>query len=404
MSEGYLRGSSGYRRIVWSLFAAGLATFTLLYSTQALLPAFRRDFGVSTGESTLAVSTAMLGIGSGLLVAGPLSDVVGRTRLIHLSLGASVVLGFAAALAPTWEALLVLRFLDGFALAGLPAVATAYLREELHPSSQGLAAGLYVGGTAFGGMSGRLVSGFGAELGDSWRWGIAATVVVGLVCAVLVRLALPPSRGFVAVPGNARALAAMSRRALSDPALLALYAIGGCSLGAMVALFNTIGFRVAEPPFGLGIGAASLVFLVYPLGSVSSAWFGDLADRYGRRAVIPIGAAVAIVGVLLTIPDHLTFVVAGLGLLVIGFFAVHGIASGWVPLRAHLGGISAGQAASFYLFTYYLGSAVFGTAAGSAWTRAGWAGVVVLSVGLLLAVAGLAYLLRRIPVLVPGVR
>ena len=163
--EGYLPGSSGYRRIVWSLFAAGLATFTLLYSTQALLPDLRRDFDVSTGASTLSVSLAMFGIGAGLLIAGPLSDVVGRTRLIHLSLGASVVIGFASALAPTWEALLALRFADGFALAGLPAVATAYLREELHPSSQGRAAGLYVGGTAFGGMSGRLVSGFGAELG-----------------------------------------------------------------------------------------------------------------------------------------------------------------------------------------------------------------------------------------------
>ena len=74
----------------------------------------------------------------------------------------------------------------------------------------------------------------------------------------------------------------MQQRALSDPALLALYAIGGCSLGAMVALFNTIGFRLADPPFALGIGAASLVFLVYPLGTVSSTWFGDLADRHGH--------------------------------------------------------------------------------------------------------------------------
>lgn len=402
--EGYLPGSSGYRRIVWSLFAAGLATFTLLYSTQALLPDLRRDFDVSTGASTLSVSLAMFGIGAGLLIAGPLSDVVGRTRLIHLSLGASVVIGFASALAPTWEALLALRFADGFALAGLPAVATAYLREELHPSSQGRAAGLYVGGTAFGGMSGRLVSGFGAELGGGWRWGIAATVLVGLACAVLVRLALPASRGFEPAPGNPRALAAMTRRALSDPALLALYAIGGCSLGAMVALFNTIGFRLADPPFALGIGAASLVFLVYPLGTISSAWFGRLADRYGRRTVIPVGAGVAAVGILVTVPEHLVSLVVGLGLVVIGFFAVHGIASGWVPLRAHAGGASASQAASLYLFTYYLGSAVFGTAAGLAWTHAQWTGVVGLSLTLLAVTAVLTLVLRRTPSLVPGQR
>lgn len=88
--------------------------------------------------------------------------------------------------------------------------------------------------------------------------------------------------------------------------------------------------------------------------------------------------------------------------MVIGFFAVHGIASGWVPVRAHAGGVSASQAASLYLFTYYLGSAVFGTAAGLAWTHAHWLGVVALALALLAVTAGLTLLLRRTPSLVPG--
>ena len=77
--------------------------------------------------------------------------------------------------------------------------------------------------------------------------------------------------------------------------------------------------------------------------------------------------------------------VAGLALLTAGFFAVHGVASGWVPARAHAGGVATGQAASLYLFTYYLGSSVFGSLAGPAWTRAAWPGVVALAPVLLLA-------------------
>jgi YNFM family putative membrane transporter len=38
-----------------------------------------------------------------------------------------------------------------------------------------------------------------------------------------------------------------------------------------------------------------------------------------------------------------------------GFFTVHGVASGWVPTRAHAGGVASGQVASLYLFAYYLG-------------------------------------------------
>ncbi|WP_235499332.1 MFS transporter [Janibacter sp. Soil728] len=399
--EGHLPGTPEYRRVVWSLFAAGTATFVLLYSTQSLLPDFTRHFGVSSESATLTISLTTLGLGCGLLIAGPLSDVVGRTRLIHLSLLASVLVGLASALAPTWTSLLVLRFASGFVLAGLPAVATAYLREELHPSSQARASGLYVGGTAFGGMFSRLLAGAGAEVGG-WRWGIGATVALGLACAVVVRVWLPPSRGFVAVPGNPRALLAMTRNALTDRGLLMLYAIGGCVLGAMQAPFNIVGFRLTEAPFHLGLGLASLVFLVYPLGTISAAWFGRLADRHGRRAVVPVGAGIAAVGVLVTIPDHLVTLVIGLALVVIGFFAVHGIASGWVPMRAHAGGASASQAASLYLFTYYLGSAVFGTIAGLAWTHQQWPGVVALSLVLLAATAGLTILLRRTPSLVPG--
>ena len=38
--QGYRTGEAGYRRITVALFAAGMATFALLYSTQALLPEF----------------------------------------------------------------------------------------------------------------------------------------------------------------------------------------------------------------------------------------------------------------------------------------------------------------------------------------------------------------------------
>lgn len=393
---GHRPGSPTYRRIVAALFAAGMATFALLYSTQAILPELSVAFGVSTGASTLTVSLTTLGLGGALLFAGPLSDVTGRTHLIHASLVASGIVAAACALAPSWPALLVLRLLLGVVLAGLPAVATAYLREELHPASHGRAAGLYIGGTALGGMAGRLVTGPLAEIAG-WRWALAATALLGLGCAVVVRLLLPASRGFEPAPRGVRPLLHTTRRALSDPALLALYAIGACSVGALVAVFNTMSFRLEDAPYHLGVGAASLVFLVYPLGTASSTYFGRLADSRGRRAALPIGCLLAVVGGLTTLAAPLPVVVAGTGLLTAGFFAVHGVASGWVPARAHAGGTSSGQAASLYLVAYYLGSSVFGSVAGYAWSTYGWAGVVTLATVLFSAVGGLALLLRRTP-------
>jgi YNFM family putative membrane transporter len=396
--DGHLPGTAAYRRIVGALFAAGVATFALLYSTQAILPELADRFGVSTASSTLTVSLTTLGLGVALLVAGPASDIAGRTAFIHLSLAASAVVAAACALAPTWSTLLALRLLAGVALAGLPAVATAYLREELHPSTHARAAGLYIGGTALGGMTGRLLTGAVAEAAG-WRWALASTALLCLACAVIVRLLLPPSQRFTPAPTGVHTLLAMSRRALTDRGLLALYAIGGCSVGALVAVFNTLGFRLSGAPFHLGLGAASLVFLVYPLGTVSAVGFGRLADRLGRRAVLPVGCLLAGAGALLTLAPSLPVLVVGLALLTAGFFAIHGVASGWVPARAHAGGVTTGQAAALYLFAFYLGSSVFGSVAGAAWTGAGWPGVVVLAIALIGATAGLAQMLRRTPTL-----
>lgn len=402
--EPHRPGSDGYRRIMVAMFAAGMATFVLLYDVQALLPELVRAFDVSPTRATLALSLTTAALAVSLLVAGPLSEVVGRTRLIHVALWSSTAVALACAVAPTWEALLGLRLLQGVTLAGLPAVATAYLREELHPSAHGRAFGLYIAGTAFGGMTGRLVTAPAADLAG-WRWGLAAAAALALVCAALVAWLLPASRHFVPGPAGVRVTLALARDAVRDRALLALYVLGACGIGVMVAVLNALGFRLSAAPYDLSVGTISLVYLVYALGSVSSAVSGRVADRIGRRATIPAGCAIALAGVLLTLSSTLPFVVLGMAALTVGFFCIHGLASGWVTARAHLAGVSTGQAAAFYLFSYYVGASVFGNLGSAAWSHAGWPGVVALAVALLLTVSAMVGVLRRTPALAePGGR
>ena len=395
-SERYRPGDPGYRRITVALSAAGVATFALLYSTQALLPVLARAFSLSAAQSTLSVSLATVGLGAALLVTGPVSEGLGRTPFIHASLLASGVLALACALAPSWDVFLALRLAQGVALAGLPAVATAYLREEIHPSTYARAAGQYIGGTVLGGLAGRLVTSVVADAAG-WRWALAAIAALGLACAAIVFFTLPPSRNFTPAPIGPGQLMAMTRRAVSDPGLLALYAIGACSMGAFVTVFNVIGFRLASAPFHFSAGAIGLVFLIYPVGSLSAALAGRLADRFSRRAVVPVSCLVSAAGLLLTLPGSPPAIVLGLAVMLGGFFAVHGVASGWVPVRAHAGGIPPGQAASLYLFAYYLGSSVFGSLAGPAWTLGAWPAVAGLALALLAASGLLAAWLRHIP-------
>jgi YNFM family putative membrane transporter len=390
---GHRTGEPGFRRAAVAVFLAGVAVFATLYAPQALLPELTRAFGVSPASSTLAISISTGALAVGLLVLGPVSDRRGRTGILHASLAAAAVLAVLIALAPAWWALLVLRGLQGFALAGLPAVAVAYLREELHPGVRGRAVGLYVSGTAIGGLSGRLISGFLTELGG-WRTALGGAALLAVGCAVAVRLLLPPSLRFTPVTRQGRLIRQLAQ-GFTDPALLALYGIAALLMGGFVAVFNAGTFRLESAPYSLSPALAGLVFLAYLFGSASSPTAGALADRFGRRVVVPAAVLVMGAGIALTLPAPLWCVVLGLCLLTAGFFAAHGVASGWVAVRAQLGGRAVGQAASLYSFWYYVGSSVGGTLAGRAWTGAGWTGVALLAGGTTLAALLLTVVLGR---------
>ena len=391
--EGHRAGESGLRRASLAIFLAGIAVFAMLYVPQVLLPELARAFGISSAQSTLAVSVSTASLAVGLLVLGPISDRRGRTAILHGSLAAAAGLGVLVAVAPTWSVLLGLRGVQGLALAGLPAVAAAYLREELHGSVSTRAIGVFVSGNAIGGLTGRLLGGLLADLGG-WRAATGGIALLGVGCAVAVRVLLPPSRRFLPMPRQGRLLRQLSA-AVTDPVLLGLYGCAALLMGAFVAVYNAATFRLESPPYGLAPGLVGLVFLAYLLGSVSSVVGGELAGRFGRRLLVPVSIAVMVGGVALTLARPLPLFVAGLCVLTGGFFAAHGVASAWVAVRAGRRGRAVGQAASLYSFWYYVGSSVGGTLAGRAWDEGGWPAVVLLASGLSVVALVVALVLGR---------
>ena len=361
------------------MLCAGFATFSLLYATQPLLPVLAAEYGLSAELSSLAVSAATGPLAVGILIAGSVSDRVGRRPLMVAGTMAAAVLTIAAAAAPGWWALIALRVLTGVALAGVPAVAMAYVADEVDAGDAGAAMGLYIAGSALGGMSGRLLAGVLADIGD-WRWALAGVGLLGLVMAEAFRRLAPASRRFV--PASARP----SLAPLRDPVLRLLYGLAFLLMGAFVTLYNYAGFRLLAPPYGLSQAAVGAVFLLYLLGAASSAWFGARAASPGW----PI--AVMIAGIALTLASPLPLVIAGIGLATIGFFGAHALASAAVGRRA---GVARGQAAAWYLFAYYAGSSLLGTAGGVAWSAAGWLGVAAFCLLLALIALGGTALIRR---------
>ncbi|RLV69081.1 putative transport integral membrane protein [Streptomyces sp. CBMAI 2042] len=365
----------------FALFAAGVAAFALLYSTQALLPAISASYGVSAGQASWTVSAATGALALCVLPLSALSERFGRRQMMTASLTVAVLVGMLVPFAPSIGWLIALRAVQGAALAGLPASAMAYLAEEVRPKALIAAIGLFVAGNSIGGMSGRILTGWVAQAWG-WRAALAAVGLLAVACAVAFHFLIPKARNFTPGTLNPKALAKTVATHLGNPLLVRLYAIGALFMTVFGAVYTVIGFRLVEEPFSLPQGIVGSIFLVYLVGTVSSAAAGRLVARLGRRGALYLAVSTTAAGLLLSLSQSLAAVLLGLVLITAGFFAGHAVASSSVSRTATTG---RAQASALYQSAYYLGSSAGGTLGAVAFHAGGWAATVALG---LLAVLG----------------
>lgn len=391
-------GTRGFLLTQAALATAGFSTFALLYSIQPLLPVYSRQFHLSEAQASLALSLTGFFMAVCMLGASTVSETLGRKPMMVASVVSSSVLMIISALVPHWGQFLVVRALMGITLSGLPAVAMAYVAEEIHPRSTGLSMGLYIGGNALGGMTGRLA--IGVLVGyTGWRHAILLVGVVSFIGAYVFWRILPPSRHFRARRFSLETLGSAFLSHLADRAMLMLFAEGFLLMGGFIAIYNYLGYRLLAPPFDLSQTAVGFIFSAYIIGMFSSAWMGNLGNRLGRRRVLWVGFVIMLVGVALTETENVVSIIAGVVILTFGFFGGHSIASGWVGMRARH---AKAQASSLYLFFYYLGASVIGTLGGVFMGRFGWTGVAAMTSVLILIGLFLSWRLSRIPPLAQG--
>jgi YNFM family putative membrane transporter len=390
-------GSPEFKRTNRALFFGGFSCFALLYCVQPLLPMLGHEFTLTPAQASLSLSISTGALAVSLLASSALSDRVGRKPLMVAAMLIAAVMTLLCAFAQNYGQLLVMRALLGLALGGMPAIAMAYLSEEIEPASLGLSMGLYISGSAFGGMLGRMLT---SVLSDflSWRVALAVMGVAGVLAALEFWRSLPVSRRFRPAEGGLDALAAGARRHFADDGLPWLFALAFLLMGCFISAYNYIGYRLLGAPFELRQSVVGGISLLYLLGIFSSVWAGRLADKFGRRGVLWMMLSVMLGGLLLTLSGSLVLIVLGMALFTFGFFASHSIASSWIGRRARA---PQALASALYLFFYYLGSSVVGWLCGLVWAHRGWPGVVALLASSLAGALLIALRLRTLTPIAP---
>jgi YNFM family putative membrane transporter len=382
-ADRFIPGTRSFWQATMALTIASLITFANIHLAQPLLPTLSEYFQVSPTMSSLSVSLNIFSLGIGLFFFGPLSDTFGRKPIMLWTMGLSVVPTLLIPFVDDFILLLIFRMIQGFLLAGLPSVAMAYLGEEFSPTALGLAVGLYISGNTIGGMGGRILSGFMADL-FSWRASFIAFGLLGIAAVIAFYYLLPPSKHFNAKPLHIKQSVWKMAVHFRNPGFLQVYLIAFLLMFSFFGVYNYITFLLSGKPYELSTAMLGWLFLTYLAGTFSSTASGRVLDRVGAHITIIAGVLITAFGLLVMLAPSLWLIIAGLIIFCFGFFAAHTSASTWVNQHAKEARASA---TSLYLIFYYTGGSIGSTGLGFLWRPWGWYGIVLgASAAILLAI------------------
>src|SRR4051795_5995153 len=181
----------------WTLAIVSIALFMTALDNLVVgvaLPSIRHDLGGSLESLEWTVNAYTLSFAVLLITGAALGDRFGRKRIFTLGLAVFTTASALAALAPSVEALVAARAIQGAGAAMVLPLTLTLLSEAVPAGRRGLALGVWAGVSGLGVALGPLVGGAIVE-GVSWHWIFWANVPVGLVLLPLARTRLTESFG-----------------------------------------------------------------------------------------------------------------------------------------------------------------------------------------------------------------
>ncbi|UCZ74655.1 multidrug effflux MFS transporter [Dickeya zeae] len=318
MTEKSSRSQLEYALILGSLAALGPLCIDLYLPA---LPQMANAFATSTSVTQLSLTAGLLGLGTGQLVFGPLSDKLGRRLPLLLSLVMLLLTSIWCALAQDIGQLIVARLLQGIAGAGGAVLSRAIARDLYigHALTRFFSLLMLINGLApiLSPVFGGLLLGI-----TSWR-GIFVLLAV-IACLLLTMSALRLNETLPAerrITGGVGSMLSSLGSLLRERTFMGLCLAQGLCGAGMFAYIGASPF-VLQEVYGLSPQAFSVCFAVNGIGLIAA---GQLAAhfslRFGEQRVLRVGLTIAVTAAL-------ALTVAGLlhapliGILIPLFFAI----------------------------------------------------------------------------------
>ena len=243
------------------------------------LPSMARDFGAPAGQAELTVAAFLLGVCTGQLFHGPISDRIGRRPPLIVAVAVFVAASIGCVYAPSIQVLIGLRFLQALGSCSGIVLSRAIVRDLYDDEQTVLVLSVLMAVTGVAPVVAPLIGSMILLVG-TWRTVFWILAGFGSILLVSVIIWLKESRTeAVAVQASGESVLAAYRAVLGERAVLG-YGLA-CGFG-MAAMFTYIASssNVIIGHYGLSPQVYSLIFATNALGIVGGS---VLNRRLSRR-------------------------------------------------------------------------------------------------------------------------
>ncbi|WP_020667108.1 MFS transporter [Amycolatopsis nigrescens] len=352
--DGAVASTAPFGRTVLVMTISGLLVVGQMYLVLPLFSAMAADWQTTASAVTWTTTAFGLAYAGGFLLTGPLSDRLGRRRVVVTGLSVLAVATVVAAFAPSLPVAIACRIAQGIGAAGFSPAALAYLTERIAPARRSVALTCLVTAMVASTVTGQLVAQALLPIGG-WRGVFVINACLVAALAATLRVVMLPEQATGARGSLGSFFGAMAKL-VTRPVLL-LIDLGALTvLGSFVAVYTALQLlgpdELGRPDVLLGLRASALPalvaipFLAPVLAKLRATFRAALALVIGAAAVL--GLAFAGGSSLLTIGALLFLFVA----------AIAAVSPGLTELTGMLSGPARGAGVALYTFSLMAGASL----------------------------------------------
>lgn len=358
---------------------------SVMYATQPLQPLLSKEFDVSIVKASSFTAVIMFFLAISPIFYGYILESVKTKKVLIIASITLFITNLSLSFVNSYELFLTIRTIEAMVIPAILTACMAVLANDKKNTKLNMS--IYVASTVFGGLVGRVFSGFIAEE-FGWR-----VVFFSLSFALLIGLYFINKLNFQGDASLVKPSIKDITSILKDKRFVVIYLLMFIVFFVFAGLLNILPFRIKELQPDASETQIGLLYLGYGMGILISLNIHRIINIFKKELkTIIAGVFVFIISTLLFLSKEPFVLFSLVFLFCVGMFTVHTVSTRIAnSLRASQKALTSGM----YLSFYYIGGAVGSIIPSMIYSKFGWDNTIFMFLGLLVFIVIFVHLNRN---------